>query len=599
MPIKLQPEISSVGQTFAQGLRVGYTPTIDPGPFVRAYDSTIRAGQQAQNLGEQFAQFTSKQAAIENDNFVNNQLLDFEKKKTEVLTYLTTNPEAKKMSPSTYNNYVTGKLTDFRSKQLPKMPPTRLEAFKLKTEESLMGAQASALKYMKAVNDDNYDATTLRISENILLEASSGTDAFDSQTAINTFESRLINGVTANVYTEADAAKRLDKFKEDLADTIYNRREQSVLQNPLSTLDDVVNLSKEITSDADLDQKDKFKRAESLLNRFNTLQNRRRTALEDLAKEKDFKQITKLMGLVTTERQEKQNPDNPTLTDEIIEQAIKDGLRTVTMIKFFKKIALRQEDYSHLGDEDNEPDKGYLDDIKKIEMKAITDGMTIPQLKNELNKISEKATFEAVHKSRASAAPGTRVSEANLTSVELTRIKTEITRVIKDFQDEGKQNFTSQKAQALKKIRQLYGGSDQFQSKFNMRRETLLADVYDTARILIKGGERWDVAVEKVRPLVQEVLAVGINRFRGVSARDLVIKARKGQLSDDDRFILQAMAARKREREVKDIKATKEGLQQDVKDQRMTSEQAKQAFKKEKQRIIDPGLPQEKEKKTK
>ena len=599
MPIKLQPEISSVGQTFAQGLRVGYTPTIDPGPFVRAYDSTIRAGQQAQNLGEQFAQFTSKQAAIENDNFVNNQLLDFEKKKTEVLTYLTTNPEAKKMSPSTYNNYVTGKLTDFRSKQLPKMPPTRLEAFKLKTEESLMGAQASALKYMKAVNDDNYDATTLRISENILLEASSGTDAFDSQTAINTFESRLINGVTANVYTEADAAKRLDKFKEDLADTIYNRREQSVLQNPLSTLDDVVNLSKEITSDADLDQKDKFKRAESLLNRFNTLQNRRRTALEDLAKEKDFKQITKLMGLVTTERQEKQNPDNPTLTDEIIEQAIKDGLRTVTMIKFFKKIALRQEDYSHLGDEDNEPDKGYLDDIKKIEMKAITDGMTIPQLKNELNKISEKATFEAVHKSRASAAPGTRVSEANLTSVELTRIKTEITRVIKDFQDEGKQNFTSQKAQALKKIRQLYGGSDQFQSKFNMRRETLLADVYDTARILIKGGERWDVAVEKVRPLVQEVLAVGINRFRGVSARDLVIKARKGQLSDDDRFILEAMAARKREREVKDIKATKEGLQQDVKDQRMTSEQAKQAFKKEKQRIIDPGLPQEKEKKTK
>ena len=104
MPIKLQPQISSVGQTFAQGLRVGYTPTIDPGPFVRAYDSTIRAGQQAQNLGEQFAQFTSKQAAIENDNFVNNQLLDFEKKKTEVLTYLTTDPEAKKMSPSKYSN---------------------------------------------------------------------------------------------------------------------------------------------------------------------------------------------------------------------------------------------------------------------------------------------------------------------------------------------------------------------------------------------------------------------------------------------------------------------------------------------------------------
>ena len=599
MPIKLQPQISSVGQTFAQGLRVGYTPTIDPGPFVRAYDSTIRAGQQAQNLGEQFAQFTSKQAAIENDNFVNNQLLDFEKKKTEVLTYLTTDPEAKKMSPSKYSNYVTEKLTNFRSNQLPKMPQTRLEGFRLKTEESLMGAQAFALKHMKAVNDDNYDATTLRISENILLEASSGTDAFDSQTAINTFESRLINGVTANVYTEADAAKRLDKFKEDLKGTVYSRREQSVLQNPRSTLDDVVNLSKEISTDEDLDPEDKFKRAESLLNRFNTLQNRRRTALEDLAKENDFKQITKLMGLVTTERQEKQNPDNPTMTDEIIEQAIKDGLRTVTMIKFFKKIANRQEDLSHLGDEDNEPDKGYLDDIKKIEMKAITDGMTIPQLKNELNKISEKATFEAVHKSRASAAPGTRVSEANLTSVELTRIKTEITRVIKDFQDEGKQNLESQITQARRAIRKRFGGSDQFLDKYNMKRENLLRDIYNTARFLIKGGERWDVAVEKVIPLVEEEIGVGIKRFRGVSARDLVMKARKGTLTDDDRFVLQGMAARKKEREAKEIKTTKEGLQQDVKDQRMTSEQAKQAFKKEKQRIIDPGLPQEKEKKTK
>ena len=70
MPIKLEPQIKQVGQTFAPGLRVGYTPQIDPSPFVRAYDSTIRAGQQVQNLGAQFAEFTSKQAAIENDKFV-------------------------------------------------------------------------------------------------------------------------------------------------------------------------------------------------------------------------------------------------------------------------------------------------------------------------------------------------------------------------------------------------------------------------------------------------------------------------------------------------------------------------------------------------
>ena len=598
MPIKLDTTIGQVGQSFAQGLRVGYTPQIDPGPFVRAYDSTIQAGQQLQNLGTQFAEFTSKQAAIENDNFVNNQLLDFEKEKTKALTYLTTNPKAKSMLPSKYSAYITDKLTTFRSNQLTKIPQTRLEAFKLKTEESLMGAQAFALKHMKKVNDDQYDVTTLKIREAIIEEASNPTVGvlFDKETAINNFTSRLNNGVTANVYLQADAQKKLDKFKEDLADTVWNRREQIALQDPQTTLDTIVKLGEEISVDPDLDLQAKFKRSESLLNRWNTQQTRKRQLLEDLADEQDFKQITKLMELVTTERQEKQNPNQPTITDEIIEQAIKDGLHTVTMIKFFKTIANRQEDLSHLGDEDNEPDKGYLDDIKKIELKAIEKEMTGQQLKIKLDEILKKATFEAQHKARTSEAPGTRLSEANLTSVELTRITGEITRVVKDFKDKGETNFKSQKTQAKQAIRRLYGGSDQFLQKYNLKRENLLADAYNTARLLIKGGERWDVAVEKVRPLVQEVTGVGINRFKGVSARDLVIKARKSQLSDDDRFVLQAMAARKREREAKEIKTIKQGLKDEG---RLKTKGGQQELQKAKQRIIDPGLPQKKEKQSK
>jgi hypothetical protein len=336
-----------------------------------------------------------------------------------------------------------------------------------------------------------------------------------------------------------------------------------------------------------------------LLNRFNTLQNRRRKALEDVADEKEFQLMNEAFKKITTERRDKQNPDKPTITEEYIDELVKDGLRDKPFLKLLYKVARRQEDLSHLGDEDNEPDKGYLDDIKKIEKKAIADGMTIPQLKNALNKISEKARLEVQHKSRNSAAPGTRLSEANLTSVELTRIDGAIATVIKNFQDEGKQNFENQKKQARQAIRRLYGGSDQFMQKFNMKRENLLADVYNTARLLIKGGERWDVAVEKVRPLVQEVTAVGINRFKGVTARDLVIKARKGQLTDEARFVLEAMAARKREREAKEIKTIKEGLKQDVGRGTTTKEKAAQTLKEEKQRIIDPGLPQKKEKKTK
>ncbi len=77
----------------------------------------------------------------------------------------------------------------------------------------------------------------------------------------------------------------------------------------------------------------------------------------------------------------------------------------------------------------------------------------------------------------------------------------------------------------------------------------MIADVYTTARLLIEGGERWDVAVEKIRPLVTEVTAVGIQRFRGVSAKELVIKARNGEIDDNDRFVLDAMAARRRKRD--------------------------------------------------
>ena len=84
-----------------------------------------------------------------------------------------------------------------------------------------------------------------------------------------------------------------------------------------------------------------------------------------------------------------------------------------------------------------------------------------------------------------------------------------------------------------------------------MERENLVNDAYNTARLFIEGGERWDVAVEKTRPLATVREGVGIQRFRGVTAKDLVMQARKGQLDDSDRFVLEAMAARRREREAK------------------------------------------------
>ena len=516
------------------GLREGYADQINPAPFVNAYNSSIRAGQQLQDFGGQFAEFTSKQAAIENDNYVNNQLINFEKEKVKVLNYLTTDPKAKeKLSPSQYGQYITDKLTTFRSKQLTKIPQTRLEAFKLKTEQSLMSAQASALTHMKKINDDEYDATTLRIRENILENAANPNVAFDYQTALNNFQSRLGNGVVANVYDEATAAKKLDKFKEDLADTTWNRRESEALNDKKTTLDSIMKMTKEISKDPDLDPKMKFKRTESLLNRFNTRQSRQRKLLEDVAKEKEFASFNRLSKKVGDERHEKLYPNEPKLTNKDIDYEINvNGYRDELQIQKFRTIANRQEALQYLGDPDNEPDKGYLDDIKKIELNALRDNITDVQLDQQLMAITNKAR-----------------KDNSMTSVELTKIDGAIATVTKDFKDEGKSNLANAKTRAKQAIRRLYGGSDQFMKKFNMQRENLVNDAYNTARLLIEGGERWDVAVEKIRPLAESMEGVGIQRFRGVTAKDLVMKARKGQLDDSDRFVLEAMAARRSERD--------------------------------------------------
>ena len=56
----------------------GFLSTINPNTFSSVWQGTIQTGQQLQRLGEKAGEFFAKQKAIENDNYVNNQLLDFE-----------------------------------------------------------------------------------------------------------------------------------------------------------------------------------------------------------------------------------------------------------------------------------------------------------------------------------------------------------------------------------------------------------------------------------------------------------------------------------------------------------------------------------------
>ena len=70
--IKLDTRISPVG------LREGYAPLIDPSPFVRSYDSSIRAGQQLQNFGGQLGDLAVAEQKVYNATQVD--MLNIERK---------------------------------------------------------------------------------------------------------------------------------------------------------------------------------------------------------------------------------------------------------------------------------------------------------------------------------------------------------------------------------------------------------------------------------------------------------------------------------------------------------------------------------------
>ena len=72
MTMRLEKKISPVG------LREGYAPIIDPSPFVRSFDSSIRAGQQLQNFGGQLGDLAVAEQKVYNATQVD--MLNIERK---------------------------------------------------------------------------------------------------------------------------------------------------------------------------------------------------------------------------------------------------------------------------------------------------------------------------------------------------------------------------------------------------------------------------------------------------------------------------------------------------------------------------------------
>ena len=508
----------------------GFLSTINPNTFGSVYAGTIKAGQQLQNLGAELGDFYAKQTAIENDNYANNAFIAFEKKKAEHLNFLKNDPKAKKISPIEYNSYVTDKLNTFRSGQLSNMPATQLEKFKQRTEVSLMSAQASALAHTKKVNDDGFEASTLGLSDSLL--ASVGTEGFDRQTVLNQFTSRVANGLLAGTYEPPQAYKMADKFREKLANHIVNTAESRLLQDPNTTLAEIKALGKKMTEDPDLDPLDKYKRQTALLTRWNTQANAQRKLLEDAQEEEDFTSWNILNSALLGEDTEKKTPGVPTITNEIIDAEIKKGYRDETQIAKFREAANRQRILMTDGEEDNSPELNLIDDVIKTEMRFVNGDITEEELSGELTSVLKKAR-----------------KDPSLSFKEYIAITRETVRATKAAKNEEKTEQIRQVKNARRDIRRKYGGGDQAFDKYNSVREELLLDAVTTARLFIEGGDRFDVAVRKAEAFIVTKKDEGIQRFRGVSAADMIEKSRKGTLNADDRFVMNAMRESRKARD--------------------------------------------------
>ena len=285
MPIKLDTEIGKVGQSFAPGLRVGYTPTINPSPFVRAYDSAIRAGQQLQGLGEMGAEFASQQAAIANDNLVNKQLLEFEREKGILLNQVKTDANFRDKTPTgQFGSYVENQLKNKQTTLLQSLPPIRKSSFIANTAKSILQAKVAATSEGVNLNNSEYKTNALKLRKDTMNAIANPQEGFDYETARNGYVGFIANGVRARVYEPDEGERLIESFDDEAALTLLDR-EELVLTNGEEVEPEMIDQHLEKIRKAPLDPKDKTPRMESFLNSLAMRERRRQTENARLKKE--------------------------------------------------------------------------------------------------------------------------------------------------------------------------------------------------------------------------------------------------------------------------------------------------------------------------
>ena len=227
MPIKLDTTIGQVGQSFAQGLRVGYTPTINPSPFVRAYDSAIRAGQQLQGLGLEFGELISKQKTLADDLAYGELLADFknEQKLNEGKLIQFSKSAPSELAPDEFGDY-----------------PLAAKAFVLGSDTQSKLLQSNKFKNLGMNAQQKFTQLTNDLINEREIKAKLDTTKFLHQAQIlkdeKNFSDLLAEGNDPNV-SEIEFQAKVENYKAELIQDSQRKgvRDSEQLQKTLDSID--------------------------------------------------------------------------------------------------------------------------------------------------------------------------------------------------------------------------------------------------------------------------------------------------------------------------------------------------------------------------
>ena len=530
--------------TFQQTKKSGLRQT-DSRAFTASAEGLARLGESMQDVGQMGVQYASAQQALHNDNlkvqgeqkftkFMQKNLLnaEFGELQADGTRKL---PDVVQMGPKAIK-----RMTTEQQKLLKGIPALRKAGFLKTTNAQILAANGKLAGL--ANTRVKKDSQGLDIDfKNDYLSYAGQLNPEELARGTQNYERRLARGALSGVYDPADVAKLRDVFREDVADTVENHKTAVMFSGSFTTAD-VEQRAQEIAANLDLNPKEKDARQTALWENSMRITRQRQTALEAVAKAKSEEQRINLFSMYVSDRLNPDGTKGPQQND--LDEAIKNGLRHASTIKTVQKDINDNKAKAELGLEDNSPAQGYLNDLGKLKFKALSKNWTAPQLLDHINVLKKKVNEEYIND-----------RNKMLTKRELGEINKASNDILEGFRSEGRRNLDASKIEAEKTLTRLFGGSDQFADKWNSNRNELLTDTILSANILIERGEDATIAVEKVRVLATSRESEGIQTFSADKFESILDKARRGKLSPDDRFILEAMTTRQTNRNTPDKKS--------------------------------------------